>query len=88
MGDYPPPTYEAASYRQLWLIVAPYVQCQDLTSACLVSREWHRSFAPQLWGNPATIFGTDPDDVQCKAIPPVYLMNILVQTHHDETQLT
>lgn len=66
MNDYPPPSYEAASYRQLWAIIAPYVVSEDLLSACLVSREWHRSFAPQLWGNPATRFGADMDAVHCK----------------------
>lgn len=66
MSDYPPPSYEAASYRRLWPIVSPYVKCEDLLSACLVSREWHRIFAPQLWGNPATRFGADLDAVYCK----------------------
>lgn len=66
MSDYPPPSYEAASYRQLWPIVAPYIRYEDLFSACLVSREWHRSIAPQLWDNPAMRFGTDYDAVYCK----------------------
>jgi hypothetical protein len=63
---YGPPSYQAAAYRQLWMIIAPYVQSYDLYSACLVCRQWHSIFAPLLWGNPASRFGSDSDTVYCK----------------------
>ncbi|CZR63204.1 uncharacterized protein PAC_13101 [Phialocephala subalpina] len=58
-----PPSYQAAAYRQLWSIIAPYVQDHDLYSACLVSRQFHQAFAPRLWGSPASRFGSDSDTV-------------------------
>ncbi|KAF8861803.1 hypothetical protein BDZ45DRAFT_739967 [Acephala macrosclerotiorum] len=58
-----PPSYQAATYRQLWSIIAPYVQDRDLYSACLVSRQFHQAFAPLLWGSPASRFGSDSDTV-------------------------
>ncbi|KUJ06934.1 uncharacterized protein LY89DRAFT_661060 [Mollisia scopiformis] len=60
---YAPPSYQAAAYRQLWAIVAPYVQDEDLYSTCLVSRQFHQAFAPRLWGSPASRFGSDSDTV-------------------------
>lgn len=62
----PPPPYESALYRQLWTIVAPYVQPQDLYSACLVSRQFHKIFAPLLWKDPGSRFGNDSDSVYRK----------------------
>lgn len=62
----PPPPYEAAVYRQLWAVVAPFVQSQDLYSACLVSKLWHRVFSPILWANPAERFGRDSDTIYRK----------------------
>ncbi|KAK0119549.1 hypothetical protein ONS95_010989 [Cadophora gregata] len=58
-----PPSYEAAAYRQLWIIVAPYVHSYDLYRACLVCRQWHQLFAPFLWGDPARKFGFDDDNI-------------------------
>ncbi|KAH7411298.1 hypothetical protein BKA64DRAFT_741868 [Cadophora sp. MPI-SDFR-AT-0126] len=58
-----PPSYQAAAYRQLWIIVAPYVHSYDLYRACLVCRQWHQLFAPFLWGDPARKFGFDDDNI-------------------------
>lgn len=60
-----PPSYQAAAYRQLWIIVAPYVHSYDLYRACLVCRQWHQLFAPFLWGDPARKFGFDDDNIYC-----------------------
>ncbi|KAE9371739.1 RNI-like protein [Stipitochalara longipes BDJ] len=58
-----PPSYQAAAYRRLWIIIAPYVQLSDLYAACLVCRQWHQVFAPLLWGAPASRFGNDSNSV-------------------------
>ena len=63
----PPPPYEAAVYRRLWSVVAPYVQDFDLYSACLVCRQWHHIFSPLLWGNPGLRFGNDSDNIYRKS---------------------
>ncbi|KAH7355255.1 hypothetical protein BKA65DRAFT_498010 [Rhexocercosporidium sp. MPI-PUGE-AT-0058] len=60
-----PPSYQAAAYRQFWIIVAPYVHSYDLYRACLVCRQWHQLFAPFLWGDPARKFGFDDDNIYC-----------------------
>lgn len=62
-----PPSYQAAAYRRLWIIVAPYVHLSDLYAACLVCRQWHQVFAPLLWGAPASRFGNDSNSVYCKS---------------------
>ena len=75
-----PPSYEAAAYRQLWIIVAPYVHSYDLYRACLVCRQWHQLFAPFLWGDPARKFGFDDDNIYCmllffdESIKALYLL--------------
>ena len=63
-----PPSYQAAAYRQLWIIVAPYVHSYDLYRACLVCRQWHQLFAPFLWGDPARKFGFDDDNIYCMLV--------------------
>jgi hypothetical protein len=58
-----PPSYEEATTRDYWTIIAQYIRSSDLCSVSLVSRRWHAIFAPYLWGNPASHFGTENDRV-------------------------
>ncbi|KZF24574.1 hypothetical protein L228DRAFT_266898 [Xylona heveae TC161] len=60
-----PPSYEAATSRDVWAIVAPYARLSknDLCAACLVSSHWYHTFVRYLWGNPASHFGVDDDAV-------------------------
>ena len=58
-----PPSYESAVNRNAWNIIAPWIPSSDLCSASLVCRKWHTIFAPFLWGNPASHFGTENDAV-------------------------
>ena len=58
-----PPSYESAVSRDYWKTVALYIPSSDLCAACRVSRQWHETFAPYLWGNPASHFGTQNDAV-------------------------
>ena len=67
MAPAPPPPYEAAVYRRLWSIVAPYVNDFDLYSTCLVCRQWNHIFSPFLWGNPGSRFGNDSDNIYRKS---------------------
>jgi hypothetical protein len=90
-----PPSYQAAAYRQLWAIVAPYVHFSDLYAACLVCRQWQQVFAPLLWGAPASRFGNDSNSVYRKysstlgsrvlssllRLPPVVQMALEWNTH-------
>ncbi len=61
-----PPSYESAVSRDYWKTVALYIPSSDLCAACRVSRNWHETFAPYLWGNPASHFGTENDAVYGK----------------------
>ena len=58
-----PPSYNEATARDPWTIIASYIDSADLCSASLVSRRWHEILAPCLWGNPASHFGTENDRV-------------------------
>lgn len=58
-----PPSYESAVNRDVWTIIASWIASDDLCSACLVSKKWHNIFAPFLWGDPASHFGTENDAV-------------------------
>jgi len=58
-----PPSYESATARDAWTIIAHYIPSSDLCAASLVCRRWHEIFMPFLWGNPASHFGTDNDAV-------------------------
>nr|KMM73343.1 hypothetical protein CPAG_09632 [Coccidioides posadasii RMSCC 3488] len=58
-----PPSYEHATARDTWAIVARYIPSSDLCAACLVSRKWHELFVPSLWGAPALHFRGDSADV-------------------------
>nr|POE51132.1 hypothetical protein CFP56_70509 [Quercus suber] len=58
-----PPSYDKATSVKHWDLIARYVPSEDLCSACLVCSAWHTTFSPQLWGSPASHFGTDDDRV-------------------------
>ncbi|KAL4881436.1 hypothetical protein BJY04DRAFT_188898 [Aspergillus karnatakaensis] len=58
-----PPSYESAITRDAWPIIAEYIPSSDLCAVTLVCRRWHVVFMPFLWGNPASHFGTDNDEV-------------------------
>lgn len=58
-----PPSYEKATLTNAWDLIADYIPSSDLCSAALVSQEWHNIFAPHLWGNPASHFGSENDRV-------------------------
>ncbi|EEQ27560.1 hypothetical protein McanMca71_000072 [Microsporum canis] len=64
MADVFPPSYESATTRDVWPVIAPYILCAaDLCSASLVCRTWHEIFVPILWGAPASHFGARDDAV-------------------------
>ena len=58
-----PPSYETAVNRDAWNIIAPWIPSSNLCAASLVSRKWHAIFAPFLWGDPASHFGSQNDAV-------------------------
>lgn len=58
-----PPSYEKATSTDPWNLIAQYINSNDLCSAALVCSSWHQIFAPHLWGNPASHFGTENDRV-------------------------
>lgn len=58
-----PPSYEKATLVDIWDIVAHYIPPGDLCSAALVCKRWHSACAPHLWGNPASFFGVENDQV-------------------------
>ena len=64
--DLAPPSYESATDRDAWSIIARYIPSSDLCAASLVCRRWHGLFMPFLWGDPASHFGTDNDAVYGK----------------------
>ncbi|KAJ5959825.1 uncharacterized protein N7479_006975 [Penicillium vulpinum] len=61
--DLIPPSYESATDRDAWTIIARYIPSSDLCAASLVCHRWHGLFMPFLWGDPASHFGTDNDAV-------------------------
>ncbi|KAL2795900.1 hypothetical protein BJX66DRAFT_161029 [Aspergillus keveii] len=63
MMDTVPPSYQYATTRDAWPIIAEYIPSSDLCAVTLVCRRWHRVFLPFLWGNPASHFGTENDEV-------------------------
>lgn len=58
-----PPSYENATLVDYWDIIARYMPSRDLTSAAVVCSNWHSTFAPHIWGNPASHFGIENDRV-------------------------
>ncbi|PYI04902.1 leucine rich repeat domain protein [Aspergillus sclerotiicarbonarius CBS 121057] len=61
--DTVPPSYQSATTRDAWSIIAQYIPSSDLCAAVLVCRRWHGLFMPFLWGDPASHFGTENDAV-------------------------
>ncbi|KAJ5648115.1 hypothetical protein N7490_004487 [Penicillium lividum] len=61
--DLIPPSYESATDRDAWVIIAHYIPSSDLCAASLVCHRWHDLFMPLLWGDPASHFGTENDAV-------------------------
>ena len=61
-----PPSYEVAVARNPWSIIAPYIPSAELCALNRVNQELHHVFAPYLWGNPASHFGTENDRVYGK----------------------
>lgn len=58
-----PPSYEIAVARNPWGLIAPYIPSPELCALNRVNHELHHVFAPCLWGNPASHFGTENDRV-------------------------
>ncbi len=58
-----PPSYEAAIARNPWQIIAPYIPSVELCALNRVDHRLHQVFAPYLWGDPASHFGTENDRV-------------------------
>ncbi|PYH46128.1 leucine rich repeat domain protein [Aspergillus saccharolyticus JOP 1030-1] len=61
--DTVPPSYQSATARDAWSIIAQYIPSSDLCAVALVCRRWHELFMPFLWGDPASHFGTENDAV-------------------------
>lgn len=61
--DMIPPSYETAIARSPWGIIATYIPSGDLCALSRVNHELNETFAPCLWGNPASHFGTENDRV-------------------------
>ena len=58
-----PPSYGQATAVNAWDLIAEYIPSSDLCSAASVCQQWHATFAPHLWGNPASHFGDENDKV-------------------------
>ncbi len=58
-----PPSYDAAIARNPWSLIAPFIPSTELCALNRVCRELQNVFAPYLWGNPASHFGTENDRV-------------------------
>ncbi|KAK4497656.1 hypothetical protein PRZ48_010309 [Zasmidium cellare] len=58
-----PPSYESATLIDHLDLIAQYLPSRDLCSAALVCSKWHSTFAPHIWGNPASHFGIENDAV-------------------------
>lgn len=80
--DLIPPSYESATDRDAWAIIAHYIPSSDLCAASLVSHRWQDLFMPFLWGNPASHFGTENDAVYGRAISSFQLDNPVLTVYH------
>lgn len=58
-----PPSYESATLIDYLDLIAQYLPSRDLCAAALVCSRWHATFAPHIWGNPASHFGIENDAV-------------------------
>ncbi|THC90467.1 hypothetical protein EYZ11_010070 [Aspergillus tanneri] len=85
--DTVPPSYQTATTKDAWSIIAQYIPSSDLCAATLVCQKWHGIFMPFLWGNPASHFGTDNDAVYgvtrydqqaASAVPCTYNIRLLL----------
>ena len=61
--DAVPPSYEKATLVTPWDLVAPHLTLDQLLSAGSVNKRWHAIFMPFLWGDPASYFGVEHDEV-------------------------
>ena len=77
--DLIPPSYESATDRDAWAIIAHYIPSSDLCAASLVCHRWHNLFMPFLWGDPASHFGTDNDAVYGMSIQNIYSRTIIIR---------
>lgn len=85
MMEIVPPSYESATTRDALSIIAPYIPSSDLCAATLVCSKWHTAFMPFLWGNPASHFGTENDEVygNCHSNYLVDIISILMRSRND-----
>lgn len=79
--DLIPPSYESATDRDAWSIIARYIPSSDLCAASLVCQRWHGLFMPFLWGDPASHFGQENDAVYGK-------YNYVISVEESETNPT
>lgn len=69
-----PPSYETAVARNPWGLIARYIPSAELCALNRVNHELHQVFAPCLWGNPASHFGTENDRVYGRNSTEPYTM--------------
>ncbi|KAI9842694.1 MAG: hypothetical protein M1837_006979 [Sclerophora amabilis] len=82
-----PPTYEAATSKDVWPIVSNYVLFGDLPSACLVCRRWSKLYSAQLWTNPKFGYSSAVLDVSPEEVFMRFL-NCLATARLSSRQLT
>ena len=80
-----PPSYEIAVARNPWGLIAPYIPSAELCALNRVNHELHQVFAPCLWGNPASHFGTENDRVYGGNKRKLYRNNILTLSSRLDT---
>lgn len=83
-----PPSYEVAVARNPWGLIAPYIPSADLCALNRVNNELHQVFAPCLWGNPASHFGTENDRVYGGYQAESLLNTLLIQSSCPDTLQT
>jgi hypothetical protein len=64
------PSYESATQKDPWTLLAPYLSSDAICAAAMVCKKWHEIFTPHLWGSPASHFGVENDTVYGK---PLYI---------------
>ncbi|KAI9810747.1 MAG: hypothetical protein M1827_006085 [Pycnora praestabilis] len=57
------PTYEAATARNPWMLIASYLRTKDLLALCHVSKKLAENALICLWGEPSLHFGRDEADI-------------------------
>ncbi|KAI1927883.1 hypothetical protein LOY94_004741 [Ophidiomyces ophidiicola] len=83
-----PPSYEHATVRDVWAIIAPYIPSADLYTACLVSKEWYEVFCPFLWGVPTSHFEVDDDDDAAVYVALNHFRRVLKRCRQQVRELT